>query len=59
MKTRVMVSIIGQVTVKSASKKDPCGISSRKTILIEILCKSCGNLIHGRFAKIKRVTNRV
>ena len=26
MKTKVMVSKIGQVTVKSSSKKDPCNI---------------------------------
>ena len=30
MKTKVMVSKIGQVTVKRSSKKDPCGICGRK-----------------------------
>ena len=58
MKTRVMVSKIGQVTVRP-SKKDPCGICGRKTMLNAVLCKYCGNWIHGRCAKIKRVTNRL
>ena len=30
MKTKVMVSKIGHVTVKPSSKKDPCGICGRK-----------------------------
>ena len=59
MKTKLMVSKIGQVTVKPSSKKDPCGICGRKTMLNAILCKSCGNWIHGRCAKIKMVTNRL
>ena len=53
-----MVSNIGQVTVKPSGKKDPCGICGIKTMLNAVLCKSCGNLIHGRYAKIKMVTNR-
>ena len=32
MKTKVMVSKIGQVTVKPCSKKDPCGICGIKTM---------------------------
>ena len=59
MKTKVMESKIGQVSVKPFSKKDPCGICGRKTLLNAVLCKSCGNWIHGRYAKIKRVTNRL
>ena len=31
---------------------------AEKTMLNPVLCKSCGNWIHGRRAKIKRVTNR-
>ena len=58
MKTKVMVSKIGQVTVKRSSKKDPCGIYGIKTMLNAVLCKSCGNWILGKCAKIKRVTNR-
>ena len=58
-KTKVMVSNIGQVTVKPSSKKDSCGTSDRKTMLNAVLCKSCGNWIHGRCARIKRVTNRL
>ena len=59
VKTKVMVSKIGQLTVKPSSKKDLCGICGRKIIINAILCKSCGNWIHGRCAKIKRVTNRL
>ena len=59
MKTRVMVSKIGHVTVKASNKKDPCGICGRKTMLNAVLCKSCGNCIHGGCAKIKRVINRL
>ena len=43
METKVMVSKIGQVTGKPSSKKDPCGICGRKTMLNAVLCKSCGN----------------
>ena len=42
MKTKVMVSKIGQVTVRLSSKKDSCGICGRKTMLNAVLCKSCG-----------------
>ena len=59
VKTKVMMSKIGQITVKPSSKKDPCGTCDRKTMLDAVLCKSCGNWIHGRCAKIKRVTNRL
>ena len=41
MKTKVMVSKIGQFTVEPSGKKDPCGICGRKTILDAVLCKSC------------------
>ena len=57
MKTKVMVSKIGQVTVKPFSKIDSCGICGRKTKLNVVLCQSCGNWIHGRCAKIKMITN--
>ena len=56
-KTKVMASKIGQISIRQSSKKDPCDICGRKTMLIAVLCKSCGNWIHGRGAKIKRVTN--
>ena len=58
-KINVMVSEL--VSIRPSSKKDPCGICGRKPMLNAVLCKSCGNLIHGRpitCAKIKRVTNR-
>ena len=59
MKTKVMASKIGQITVRPSSKKDPCGICDRKIMANAVLCKSCGNWIHGRCARIKGVTNRL
>ena len=50
---------IWQVTVRPSSKKDQCGICGRKTMVNAVLCKSCGNWIHGRCAKINMVTNRL
>ena len=57
--TKVMVGEIEQVTVKPSSKKDSCGVCGRKTMLNAVLCKSCGNWLHGRCAMIKWVTNRL
>ena len=57
VKTKVMLSKIGQISFRPSSKKDPCGICGRKTMANAVLCFSCGNLIHGRYAKIKSVTN--
>ena len=57
MKTKVILSNIGQVTVRPSSKNDPCCICSRKTMLNAVVCKYCGNWIHGRCAEIKRITN--
>ena len=54
-----MVSKIWQIIVKPPSKKDPCSIYDRKTMLNAVLCKACQNWINGRCAKIKRVTNRL
>ena len=59
MTTKITVSKIGQVTVRPSSKKDKCGICGRKAMLNAVLCISCGNWIHGKCAKIKRVTNRL
>ena len=56
VKTKVMVSKIGQITVRPSNKKDLCG---RKTMANVVFCKYCGNWIYGRCAKIKRVTNRL
>ena len=58
MKTKVMLSKIGQITMKPSSNKDPYEICGRKTIENAVLCKSCGNLVLGICAKIKRVSNR-
>ena len=44
VKTKVMVSKIGQITVKPSRKKDLCGICGRKTMANAVLCKFCGNM---------------
>ena len=56
VKMEVMVSKIGHVTVRPSSKKDPYG---RRTLINEVLYKSCGNWINERCAMIKRAANRL
>ena len=53
LKTKVMVIKIGQFTVKTSCKKDPCGICGRITMVNAVLSKSSGNWIHGRCAESK------
>ena len=38
------------------TKIDPCGVCGRKVMANSVLCKKYGNWVHGRCAKIKRVT---
>ena len=53
-KTKVMVSgTEGEVTV---SKTDPCGECGKRVMRNSVLCTKCGQWIHGRCAKMKRVT---
>ena len=59
MKTKVMVSKIGQINIRPSSKKDLCGICGRKTMANAVLCKYCRNWIHGSCAKVKTVTNNI
>ena len=46
VKTKVMMSNIGHVTVRPSSKKDPCGMCGR-TMLDAVLCESCEAKGHG------------
>ena len=41
VKTKVMMCNIGHVTVRPSSKKDPCGMCGRRTMVDAVLCKSC------------------
>ena len=41
VKTKIVVSNIGHVTVKPSSNKDPCGMCGRRTMVDAVLCKSC------------------
>ena len=57
VKTNVMVSKIGQISIRPSSNKDQCGICGRKTMANAVVYKSCGNWIHGKCAKINMVKN--
>ena len=56
-KTRVMVS--GSEVELFKSKIDPCGVCGRRAMANSVLCAKCGNWVHGKCAKIKRVTARL
>ena len=56
-KTKVVVSgAEGEVTL---SKVDPCGICGKEVMANSVLHVKCRKWIHGRFAKVKRVTLRL
>ena len=56
-KAKVVVSgAEGEVTV---SKIDPCGICGKRVRVNSVLCVKCRKWIHGRCAKVKRVTLRL
>ena len=53
-KKKVMVSgSEGEITT---SKIDPCGICGKRVMANSVLCTKCRKWIHGRCAKMKRVT---
>ena len=54
IKTKVMVS--GTDGEIQKSKTDPCGVCGRRVMVNSLLCTKCGCWIHGRCAKIKRVS---
>lgn len=56
-KTKVVVS--GAEGEVSVSKVDPCGICGKKVMANSVLCGKCGKWIHGRCAKVRRVTRRL
>ena len=41
------------------SNIDPCGVCGRRVMANSVLCTNCGNWVHGKCAKIKRVTARL
>ena len=47
VKTKVMISNIGHITVRPSSKKDPCGMCGRRTMVDAVLCKSCEDKGYG------------
>ena len=56
-KTKLMVS--GSEGELYKSKIDPCGVCGRRVMANSLLCIKCENWVHGRCAKIKRVTARL
>ena len=56
-KTKLMVS--GSESKLFKSKIDPCGICRRRVMANSVLCTKCGSCVHGKCAKIKRVTARL
>ena len=56
-KTKVMVS--GSEGELSKRKIDPCEVCGRRVMANSVLCTKCGNLVHDRCARIKRVTARL
>ena len=53
-KTKVVVS-----GAEREVKVDPCGICGKRVMANSVLCVKCRKWIHGRCAKIKRVTLRL
>ena len=56
-KAKVMVSRIEGERFKS--KIDPVGVCGKRVMANSMFCTKCGNWVHGRCAKIKRVTARL
>ena len=56
-KTKVVVS--GAGGEMPVSKVDPCGICGKRVMANSVLCIKCGKWIHGRCAKVKRVTPKL
>ena len=56
-KTKVMVSASEGELFKSTI--DPCGVCGSTVMTKSVLCAKCVNWVHGRCAKIKRVTARL
>ena len=56
-KTKMMVS--GSEGELYKSKIDPCGVCARRIMANSVLCTKCENWVHGKCAKINRVTARL
>ena len=56
-KTKVVVS--GAESEVTVSKIDPCGICGKRVMANSVLFVKCRKWIHGRCAKVKRVTLRL
>ena len=54
-KTKVMLS--GSKGEVLKSKLDPCAKCGKRVIINSVRCSKCGKWVHGRSAKMKRVTS--
>ena len=54
-KTKVMVNVSKSEVLKS--KVNLCAKCSKKVMANSMMCTKCGKWVHGRCAKIKRVTS--
>ena len=55
-KRKVVVSGAEGEGEVSVTKVDPCGICGKQVMANSVLYVKCGKWIHGRCAKVKRVT---
>ena len=53
-KTKVMVT--EGITKECLYKIYPCGVCGLRVMANSVVCVQCGNWIHGRCARVKRVT---
>ena len=53
-KTKMMVC--GSEGEKTKSKIDPCGVCGKRVMANSVMCTKCNEWIHGRCAKLKKVT---
>ena len=56
-KTKMLVS--GMEGEVSESKIDPCGVCGKRVMTNSVVCTTCNKWIHGRCAKVKRVTPKL
>ena len=54
-KTKVMVS--GSKGEVLKSKVDPCAKCGKRVMANSVMCTKCGKWVHGKYAKMKRVTS--
>ena len=54
-KTKVMVRVSEGEIIRS--RIDPCGVCGKRVTVNSMVCAKCGQWIHGRYSKLKKVTS--